>query len=171
MINKKCKGMSTVLATVIIIGITVAAGALVWGIVNNLIGKNLEKSESCFGVLDQVKLNNDYTCYDSTSDKVQFSINVGDIDIDEILVSVTFEGNSQSATLTNSLQDIPNIENYPEGIGGQVKIPGKNSGSTYFFDGITSNPQSVSIIPIVNGNQCGAADTIHNLDKCEVLVD
>ena len=187
-------GMSTVLATVIILAITVAMGALVWGIISNLIGENLEESQSCFGVLDQVKLNNDYTCYNSTSKKVQFSVNVGDIDIDAILVSISFEGSSDSATLTGNYQTLSNIKYYPDEkcVGtatpclsittqqscqtqlgctwGGVKMPNKNSGATYFFEGITSSPTAVSIIPIINDNQCGSADTISRLDDCAVLL-
>ncbi len=218
-------GMSTVLATVIILAITVAMGALVWGIISNLIGENLEESQSCFGVLDQVKLNNDYTCYNSTSKKVQFSVNVGDIDIDAILVSISFEGSSDSATLTGNYQTLSNIKYYPDEkcVGtatpcgqfltsgtcgaqagcfwnpggnictatvtpclsittqqscqtqlgctwGGVKMPNKNSGVTYFFEGITSSPTAVSIIPIINDNQCGSADTISRLDDCAALL-
>ena len=166
---KNKRGLSTVMATVIIVGITVVMGALVWAVVTNLIGGELEESESCFGVLDQVKLNNDYTCYNSTSGRLQFSISVGDININEILISVTFAGSSQSVTLTNNSQTLSNIKNYPDGSLG-VKMPGKNTGATYFFEGITSNPTSLSIIPVIKGNQCGVADTLHRLDDCAALV-
>lgn len=224
MVNKK--GMSAVVATVIIIGLTVAAGALIWAVVNNMIGENLEQSESCFGVLDQVKLDPDYMCYDDATNRVQFSISVGDIDIDGILVSVAYSGSSKSATLTNTSQTIENVKNYPSGgtgctgtatpcsslttqstcqaqtgcswagwycngaattcssitqqapcnahagcsWSGGVKMPEKNSGATYFFEGITTSPTSVTIIPIISGNQCGAADTLHNLDDCSALI-
>lgn len=167
MVNKK--GMSAVLATVIIIGLTVTAGALIWAVVNNLIGKNLEKSGTCFDVLDQVKLDTDYTCYNESSKIVQFSISVGDIDADGILIAVSFAGSSKSATLTNTSQTIENVKNYPSGSSG-VKMPEKNSGATYLFEGITISPSSVSVIPIISGNQCGAADTLHNLDDCASLV-
>ena len=167
--GKNKKGLSTVLATVIVLGITVAMGALVWAVVTNLVKGQLDESESCFGVLDQVKLNNDYTCYNSTSDKVQFSISVGDISVDKILISVTFSGASQSAELTNESQALTNIKNYPSRTSG-VKMPGKNSGSTYFFEGITDDPTSLTLIPIIKGNQCGVADTIHRLDSCLSLV-
>jgi hypothetical protein len=163
------KALSTVLATVIIVGITVAMGAIIWGVVSNLVEKNLEESQACFGILDQVKLNKDYTCYNQTSDKLQFSLIVGDIDINGILVSVAFGGRSQSATLNDSIQNLANIKNYPSGSDG-VKIPDKNAGLTYLFSGITSKPLSISIIPIIGGEQCGSTDTLHEIDDCTSLL-
>ena len=166
---KNRKGLSTVLATVIIVGLTVAMGAIIWAVVSNLVGSNLEESKACFGVLDQVKLNNDFTCYNPTTDKLQFSLTVGDININGILVSVAFRGSSQSATLTDQLQNIANVKNYPDGSDG-VKIPDKNAGLTYLFNGITSKPLSVGIIPIINGEQCGSTDTLHEIDDCTSLL-
>ena len=187
------KGMSTVLATVIIVGITVAIGALVWGVISNLVGENLQEGQACFGVFDQVKLNNDYTCYNQTANQLQFSLTVEDIDINGILVSVSSAGASESATLTDQLQTLTEIKNYPSGsctgnakpcnqlsssqcssqlgcIWDGVKIPDRNAGLTYFFNGITSSPISVSIIPIINGEQCGSTDTLYEIDDCASLL-
>jgi flagellin-like protein len=167
--KKSRKGMSAVVATVIIVAITITIGALVWSVVSNLIGGEVKKSESCFGVLDQVHLNNDYTCYDSINKRMQFSISVGDLDADSIVVAVAFEGNSKSATLTNQTQALADVTNYPDGDSG-VKMPGKNAGSTYFFDDVASLPSSVSIVPVINGEQCGSADTLYEIDDCRSLL-
>lgn len=162
-------GISTVVTTVLIIALTVTTGAIVWSVVSNLVSEQLDEGEACFGVLDQVQLNNDFTCYNSTSDRMQFSINVGDINITGILVSVSFAGTSKSITLTKDNQTFSDVKNYPSGSDG-VKMPSKNAGSTYFFEGIDSYPASVSIVPIVNKEQCGSSDTIHEIDDCQALV-
>jgi hypothetical protein len=162
-------GVSTVVATVIIIALTVTTGAIVWSIVSNLVSEQLEEGQECFGVLDQVQLNNDFTCYNATSDRMQFSINVGDINITGILISVSFAGTSKSITLTKDNQTISDVKNYPSGSNG-VKMPGKNAGLTYFFEGIDSYPASVSIIPIVKKEQCGSSDTIHEIDDCQAII-
>ena len=167
MINNK-HGLSEVVTTVIIVAITVAIGGVVWAVVSNLVGEQLDEGEACFGVFDQVKLNNDYTCYNPTSDRMQFSLIVGDIEIDGILVSVTYSGNSKSVTLTNQSQTLADVTNYPGGNDG-VKIPNKNSGSTYFFEGVTEWPTSISIIPIIKTEQCGSTDTLHEIDDCASL--
>ena len=162
-------GMSTVVATVLIIALTVVTGAIVWSVVSNLVNKQLNEGEACFGVLDQVQLNNDFTCYNATSHRMQFSINVGDINITGILVSVSFAGTSKSVTLTRDSQTLSDVKNYPGGSDG-VKMPGRNAGLTYFFEGIDSYPASVSIVPIVKKEQCGSSDTIHQIDDCQALV-
>ena len=51
-----------------------------------------------------------------------------------------------------------------------TRIPGKNAGSTYFLEGITSKPLAVSIIPIISGEQCGSTDTLHEIDDCRTLL-
>jgi hypothetical protein len=158
-------GVSTVVATMIVVALTVVIGGIVWGIVSNLVEDKLTEGEACFGVLDQVQLNNDYTCYNSTTDRMQFSINVGDIEIDEILVSVSFAGTSKSETLNKTSQIFDDIKNYPSRSDG-IKIPDKNAGLTYFYDGITSFPSSIGIIPIIKGEKCGSSDTIHQIDNC-----
>ncbi len=106
MIRKNKRGLSEVVGTVLIIGLTVAAGAIVWAVVNSLITDNLNEGQACFGVFDQVKLNNDYTCYNSSSNNLQFSIKVGDINITQIVVSVSFGGASESATLKNTTESL-----------------------------------------------------------------
>lgn len=166
---KNRRGLSAIVATVIIVGITVAAGAVIWVIVSNLIEENLKEGEACFGIFDQIKLNNDYTCYDSASDKMQFSISVGDIDVNGILVAVSFAGSSKIATLTDAVQNLAYVKNYPDESNG-VKMPGKNAVATYFFEGITSMPASISIIPIINEEQCDATDTLYEIDDCLALV-
>ncbi|MEX2016921.1 MAG: hypothetical protein WD876_00405 [Candidatus Pacearchaeota archaeon] len=163
-------GLSEVVSTVMIIGITVVVGVVVWAIVSNLIGEQLEEGETCFGVVDQVQLNRDYTCYNSTSNAMQFSLSVGDINASGIIVSVSYSGTSKSATLPDSVQNIADITNYPSNSTG-VKIPSKNSGATYFFNGITEKPILISIIPIIEGKQCGATDTQKGIVDCLALLD
>ena len=165
----KKKALSEVVSTVLIIAVTILIGAVVWAVVSNLIGDKLDEGEKCFGVLDQVKINRDYTCYNPTTNKMQFSLSVGDLDINGILVSVSFEGTSKGATLTDVPGTVEDVTNYPSGTT-EVKIPSKNAGSTYFFNGITSLPTSISIIPIIEGKQCGSADTLREIVDCNALV-
>jgi len=164
MINNK-QGLSEVVTTVIIVAITVAIGGFVWTVVSNLVGEQLEEGEACFGVLDQVKLNRDYTCYNTTSNRMQFSLTVGDIEIDGILVSVSYGGESKSVTLTKENQTLEDVTNYPNG-NDEVKIPNKNAGQTYFFEGINTEPISIGIIPIIRNQQCGSADILREIDSC-----
>ncbi|MBL7059347.1 hypothetical protein ISS08_02755, partial [Candidatus Pacearchaeota archaeon] len=61
MINKK--GMSVIVGSMILILLVIVTGLVVWNIVSNLIDEELGDVESCFGVFEQVTLNERYTCY------------------------------------------------------------------------------------------------------------
>lgn len=167
----KKKGLSPIIATVLLVALVVAAGAMIWVVVNNIITSQLDQSGTCFGVLNQVTINNDYTCYNSTAKKLQFSINVGDINLSGVYVAVSFGGGAKSGVLTSTpLEAGSDITTYPNGEAG-AKMPNRNSGSTYFFSGITLPPLSVSVAPIVSGRQCDAADTLDAIDDCSALVN
>ncbi|MBU4069763.1 MAG: hypothetical protein KJ646_02165 [Nanoarchaeota archaeon] len=176
LLNKSnTKAISAVIATVILIALTVAVISIVWVVVNNLVTTELEGAQSCYGVFDKVTINNRYTCYDSSdpsSDKFQFSISIGDIPVDEVLVSISGEGQSKSFKITNNATTIENVENYPAGTL-QIKLPGINSGLTYIYDltagGFSTSPDKIEIAPIVNKKQCGVSDSLSDIENCLLL--
>ncbi len=84
--NMSKRGISGVVAAVILIALVMAATAIVWVVVNNLIETKLKGAESCLDIFEKATLNSRYTCYNSSSNRFLFSINLGDIDVDEILV-------------------------------------------------------------------------------------
>ena len=171
MLNKK--GISGVIVTLILITISLVIVVVVWRVVNNLTSDTLDKAESCFGVFGKVSLNNQYTCYKSNGE-IWVSVNIGDIEVDSALVSITANGQSKSFTLTNEEQTIENVANYGStGFGTDlIKLPEKNSGMTYIYKWsslLTKEPDSVQIIPIINGKQCEIADTISAFGNCELI--
>jgi hypothetical protein len=166
---RKKKGLSVVMASLIMIALTIAAGAVIWTVISNVTNKELTQTQSCFGVLDQVKINDDYTCYDSLNSRVQFSINVGDIDLTGILVAVSYSGTSKEVTLTGDPETVSDVKNYPYGSDG-VKMPDKNSQLTYFYNGISTAPTYLKIAPIVGKQQCDTSDTLYQLDDCSSLI-
>ncbi|MCK4647832.1 hypothetical protein KAT24_02795 [Candidatus Pacearchaeota archaeon] len=165
---KNHKGLSGVITAIILIALVLAATVIVWGVVNNLIRKQMESSEACFGNYDKVTINGIYTCYDSIDDTFQFSLNIGDIEVDKVIVSVSSEGSTNSYTLTNDAQPIPGLANYSStGFGTDfIKLPGKNAGRTYIASGFTEKPDLIKIAPIIGGQQCEVSDTISNIEVC-----
>jgi flagellin-like protein len=174
MFNKSLnkKGLSAVVTVLLLIALTVAVVAIVWGVVNNLVTDELEGAGSCFGVLDKVSLDSRYTCYNGTGNELWFSISMGNIDVDEVLVSITGEGTSSGFKINNTDSQITNVFSFPSR-GTSVKLPGKNSGLTYIFDlgasGFTGEPDKIEIAPIISGNQCGISDTIQQFDSCSSI--
>ncbi|MFH1787517.1 MAG: hypothetical protein ABH811_01890 [archaeon] len=165
---KNKRGLSVVISIMIIILLVLVLVGVVWGIVNNMVEKSLNEAGSCFGIYDEVTLNNQYTCYDGDEEEVQFSINVGDVELDELLVSIVSQGDSKTFIIPKELSLITNLGPFPTG-SGSVKVPGNHSGRTYVATGFTFKPTSIEIVPTVNGEMCKVSDIIYEVDNCKDL--
>jgi len=166
--NSNKKGISGVVATVILIALVLAVVAIVWGVVTNLVSEQLEEAGSCFEVFDKVSLNNQYTCYNATATpkNFQFSINIGDADINEVVVMISAEGTTKSYSIADTPQDIGLT--FFHNKSNEVWLPGKNEGFTYVAD-FSSKPDSVQIAPVVNGKRCEISDSITNIGSCSLF--
>ncbi len=166
----KKRGLSAIIATVLLIALTLVIVGIIWVVVNNLVQSKIKSTESC-GVVSSVELNPLYTCYNQTSgaDELWFSINVGDVDkLQDILVSISGQGTSASFKINESLA---NLTNYPDRAAA-TGIPGKNSGLTYIYTlpaSFTQAPDSITIAPVINGEQCGVSSSINQFDSCSSL--
>ena len=165
----KKKAVSTVIASVMAIALVFALVAIVWGVIVPLVKEQLRGAESCSGIFDKVTINNMYTCYNSTSEELQFSINIGDIDVDEVLVSISIQGTTKSYRLTNEEQTIGDLKLYPSG-SVSVKLPEKNSGLTYIATGFSSKPDLIKLAPVINGKQCEPTSSLYDIDDCQALI-
>ncbi len=156
------KGLSAVITTLILIALVISAIAIVWVVVKNTIEENISSTESCFDVLGKIKINNKYTLYDPISNKLQFSINLKDIEVDNILILISGGGVTKSLIITNEEKIINGLTNYPDGSSG-IKLPAKNEGLTYVYDmsNFSGKPDLIEISPIINGKQCEVCDALY----------
>jgi hypothetical protein len=164
------QGLSTIVVTLILVVISLVAVGVVWGFVNNLINKQITTSEACYGHYDKVKLNPQYSCYElvgTNNYNVRFSLSVGDVKVDKVIISVASASAIKSYEVTNTLQNISGLVPYPSG--NQSVLPGKNSGLTYRATGFTSSPDSIKIAPVIGGTQCDVSDTISQIEDCALL--
>jgi hypothetical protein len=167
---KNKKGLSTVIATVLIILLVVVSVTIVWTFVSNMIEKNLnEDTQNCMDLetSEKVELNGYYTCFNSTFDEVRFSISLDDVEIESLVVSILMEGNSRSFTITNTPMVIEDLRPDRGTFTDPVVLPGKNSGLTYSargFDG--AKIDSIVISPVVGEKQCGATSQIYQVADC-----
>ena len=181
-------GLSGVITAVIMIALVMAAAVIVWGVVNRTIRGQTEGAEACFGNYNKVTINSIYTCYDPVEDTFHFSLSIGDIEVDEVLVSVSSEGGTTPYTLTNEDQIITGLFPYvtqgdvcftEEGCTSpevcinrncvtprNIILPNKNAGLTYIATGFTTKPDLMRIAPIISGNQCEISDTLSNIESC-----
>ena len=168
------KGLSTVIATVILILLTIVAVGIVWLAVKKIIEDPIGNVESCFGIFDKVNLNNQYTCYNSSSHEFQFSIDIKDIEVDELLISLSNPEASKTLKISSkgSHYDYLKLYSSSSNYGNEVTLPGENEGLTYVIDASEFNLQnitSIKIAPIMNQNQCEVSDSLLNIDNCALL--
>ncbi|MEM3091999.1 MAG: archaellin/type IV pilin N-terminal domain-containing protein [Candidatus Pacearchaeota archaeon] len=170
-INKKA--VSEIVGTVIVIAIVIGIGTITWVVVNNFVKQQTEEAGSCIEIIDKVSLEGRYTCYNITSRELQFSINIGDIDVDEILVGISGQGKGISFTIKKQPEFVQNVVMYPDR-DPNVKLPERNAGLTYLFNfssaGFTEVPDSIKISPSIKKNRCGVVDSINEIENCALIV-
>jgi len=167
----KKKGLSVVVASVIMIALVMAAIVIVWSAVRNMIQNQVDSSGDCFDVefSEKVVINDDYTCWNSTNESVHVSISIADEHIDGMLLSISSAGSSKGIELTNDVQYLADIKNYPDFTEG-VKLPSINEGLTYFVTGFPQKPDVIKIAPRVGDNQCEQSDSVAQIEDCAIFV-
>ena len=167
-LNKK--GVSGIIGTIILIALVIFAIGIVWVVVNNVIGEGIDEASSCFGIFDKVKLDPDWTCYNYTSDETLFKIDIGDLNVDEVLVGITAQGISRSFRILKTESQITGLSMYPDK-NANVKLPEKDGGFTYIVNmsqmgfGETL-PSLIQIAPIVGEQTCEVSSTIDFIEIC-----
>ena len=178
--NLNKAGVSGVIVTVLLIGLAVVVIAIVWAVVMNLVSDTTDSATSCFGNFNKIELNELYTCYeendenDPTDDKLQFSVTIGDIKVEKVVILVSGKGSTKSIELTNNTQTIDSVGPYNGAVGDQIVGIKKNSGQTYILDlnaveMAGSAPDVIKISPVISGTQCETSDTIVNIEPCETV--
>lgn len=165
------KGLSTIVITVLLIALSMAAVVLVWGIVKTMIDKQINSSKSCFGNYDKIKIDSQYTCYEritSTDYNLRFALAVGDITVDKIIVYISSEGVTKGYEITNITQAISGLSMYPSGVSA-ISLPGKNSGFSYKAGGFTAEIDNIQIAPVIGGNTCDVSDAITEIEDCALM--
>jgi len=163
MSNKK--GLSGIVAAVIMIALVMAIAGIVWNVVSNLVTEQLADAGTCLDVLGKVNINHEYTCYNHSSNEFLISIGIGDIAIEKLIISVSGSGSSNSYEL-NKTGGSAGLKNYTGGT--DVKMPDQNSGLTYRLS-VSGRPDSVRIFPVTGGKQCDATDSATGISSCLLL--
>lgn len=168
MINKR--GLSTVVAALMLILLVLALVLILWTVVRNLVEGELDQAGSCIDTFDKVTLNDAFTCYNQSSGELKFAIGVEDIDVDKAIVAISTEGQTKSFEITNTDGVINNLKYLEGSYGASVKLPDKNGGLTYLYNmtsaGFSGVPKKIEIVPVVGGNQCDPSDNIVEITNC-----
>ena len=170
--RKNSKGLSTIVITLIIILVSIVAVGIVWAFVNNMIKNQIRDSESCYGNYDKIKINGMYTCFERISAanyNLRFSLSMGDISVDKVIVSVSSAGNVNSYQITNTAQNIINLVMYSGTNPANVILPAKNAGLTYNATGFSAKIDSIEIAPYIQGTLCGVSDSVSEIEDCKLI--
>ncbi len=168
--RKNRKGLSSVVTTVLLIGLGVVAAGLVWMFVNSFLKKQID-TQSCYGNFDKITINGEYTCSNKTVSgtyNLRFSLSVADIDLERAVVSVSSASAVKSYEITNTSRAVAGLTMYPSG-SATVSLPGKNSGLTYEATGFSSKIDSVKVAAYIGGNMCDTSDSVSEIVDCNLL--
>ena len=160
------KAISGIVAAVIMIALVVAIAGVVWVVVNNLVSEELEEAGTCLDVVGKVEINPQYTCYNASANEFQFSIGVGDIVVEKVIVSISGAGTTKSYEISQTPSDETGLRFYDGSP--SIYLPKKNEGFTYVVDA-EERPDSVSVYPVIRGQQCDASDSISYISDCLLL--
>lgn len=171
--TKSKKALSNVIATMTLILLTLVAIGIIWTTISGKIQKDMDSGDACgIDIIDKITINSRYTCYNESSEQFQFSLSIGDVDIDYLLISIAKDGNSQSFEMTNNASTIQYVTNYSSGT--LIKLPEKNSGRTYYFNILESElsgrPDLIQIAPTIDNTQCQKTDSLSQIDDCRALI-
>lgn len=164
----KRKAQSEVIATVLLILLTIAAVAVISAFLIPFLNKKISEGK-CFDYSNKIMIldNPKYTCYDSADGKLLVQTKVGDLDekseIKSLMILVQEQGVTKNFEIIPGTSN-PNILMYD---GNPVNLPNKNEARTYNITGI-SIPTAVHVYPIIpNDIKCtNVIYTTYNIPNC-----
>lgn len=150
---KSKKGISAVVATVLIILITVAAVTIIWAAIIPMVKENLDRGTICLDAVSQLTiLDKGYTCFNNNENQVRVQVGHGPKDFNLAGIQVLVSDNA-GGTSAFEETDVGNL-------------PGVNEEKVIVFVGYTpDNAQSVRVAPMVKiGNSVEACDALAAVD-------
>ncbi len=160
------RGVAPIVATVLIIMITVVAATLIAVFVIPFIDDKLGEGKTCFETLGDLEIyDSDYNCYFesiSGENRTGFSINVKGDKISGFKVVLVDSGNADSIGITNGTAD-GRIRMLGKSFSEALDFPELGGVRTYVYKG---RAKVVEIYPVTNENeQCDLSDRI-DLTEC-----
>lgn len=142
---KNKKGVSAIVATALILLITVAAVTVLWGVVIPMVRDNLQSAQACLNAPNvlEIKTTTGMTCYNTSNNRLYIHMgrSMANVDISHINIRpVDAEGHSENIKLT--------IESEELGPNGGLK-PGNTHRFSHEYQVGSPNIVSVEITPVV----------------------
>ena len=149
---KSKHGLSGVIATVLLIMLTVGAASMLFVFVIPWINNMLDNAKICNDLVDSITIvEGKYTCYHSASTDVMLKINEGkDVQIEGFTVSLTHSGSATRYDVKNG--DSTGVSMYNGSV--SLAMPQVGGAETYVFN---VKAESVDVAPVLlGGKTCSA---------------
>jgi len=161
---KSKKAVSAVVASLLLVVITIIAVIMVWQFIKiQIIDKNIKES-ACYEYRDYVRVvGSDYTCYNITDTRLQIERSSDDKAIEGISVTISSEDSSKAYTLKNGTSTTGvkmNSGSYQD----TIILPNLGESKTYLFSGIIGTSASITVI--TNGKSCDVIRQNYDIEKC-----
>lgn len=151
------KGVSAVVATALILLITVAAVTIVWAVVIPMIQGNLDKSGACLDAVNSVSIGSDKTCYNATSKGLNLQLSRAMSSSDDfkgIYLELEYsDGSADTKTL-----DLTALSNIDKGSTKIISVTATPTG--------TAVVNKIKVTPIIGDNHCDEAAVPANVPAC-----
>ncbi len=130
------RGISTLIATVLIIGITISAFGIVYTFVMPLIKESIEANRLCGDVKVMINTQKGYTCYNSSNGQVNLQVLRGpdNINISSLQFKISGQGNSNTVNLIDGIKPV-GLWHMDEGPGATTIIDSSGNGHTGKING------------------------------------
>lgn len=151
---KNKRGLSPVIATILLILVTIAMISIIARVVIEFAKKEPQKAKQCFETINQLSIEAEkgYACFYEKAERggnktVKVTIHKGDIEISKIKIAVFGGGDSESFDIED--------------------LPGKGEERTYVLDTEMGNVEKVMVFPVLStGDLCKETDEA-DLVACE----
>jgi flagellin-like protein len=137
------KGISAIVATVLIILITVAAVTIIWAAIVPMINNQLDRGLVCLDAVSQVQLEDEgYTCIeDDAAGNISLQVSRGskDFNLVDIQVLLSVGGSTESLNLVG------------DGLYAIADLPGANGARVFSLENVAySGVTEVEIAPVIS---------------------
>ena len=162
---EKRRGVSPVIATVLLVVLVVIAVLIIAGIIRPMIEENLKKGKSCFELRDYFRiLDSKNTCYNNADTKLMVERGLDDINVRGFAVSIVTGKGSRLFKVINGSGSSSGVEMWNgSDFSSEIEVPGKGEARTYKFP--VGNGKKVKIAVIQeNGDVCES--WLYNIPSC-----
>ena len=152
------KAVSAVVATVLIILITVAAVSIIWVAVVPMVRDKLNVEGACFDAVSELSLVTDqgYTCLDGDDVNVQIAHGAKYFELSDVQILISIGGDTTSKML---VEDLGNSKS---------SLPAANEEKVFTIDGNYSGADKIQVAPVV---KVGNTEEVCEVSATAVLKD